>query len=333
MTLSARFICFLIIILTITGCSTHLNAQQTISTTRVKGQRGRFTSPELDQLFGVKGRSYSDLSLKQYDLKHPMRLVKMHPLNHEDERSLLLLLDETGRWVDTLSLGYLENISLNAQLEGNRDAVCTGDFNFQEMHFYIERVFEVTPSRFVPAEKQTRIVSCSLVYEEDRSKKEIAGMQEVFHFDVVPVVSIDPALGLLERMTGTWRLSCGNDLTIFDINSDNSVYLSLDERTYINGELSPDPEDSTVLLIAFQGFYFQSPEYKNEYELELAAMEPTIERNQAIGKVSLLPEKKLWLEWYGLFDIESSEYRFPLAELVFYTENNRERPIVLKRCM
>lgn len=324
------------LLLFLIGFSISANAQNTITTQRVKGQKGCFTSPELDHLFNVNGRMYSYADLKLYNFKnHHVQLVKMHPVNLKDERSMLLLLNEQNQWTDTLSLKYLEDISFFVTLEGNREGICTGEFNFDEMKLYIERIFEVTPeSRLVQVSNNTRITECPPVYEEGITKKEYEAVKEVFSYGIVPAHPGEKTSDKqLNQVIGEWRLTCHNNLTTLDISENNTAYISLDARTYINCDVSPDPDDSTAFLIAFREFSLDLPDLRSDYENSLADIASTIDQGQAIAKISALQDGKLWLEWYGLFDTELSEYRFQLNDLVFYTENNRERPIVLKRCM
>lgn len=316
------------------GFTEMATAQHRISTQRLKGQKGRFTSPELDQLFGVTNKTYSYHNLKQQDLKgFDIQFIQLHSEKQNDEWKLLLLLDESHSWKDSIIINPHEDIAFFATLEGNRNAICIGEFNPEEQQFYIERLYELANLQFNPVSDQTRITYCPYIYDEQLSAKEIKQLSYGFKYSTLyPRTSLFPESEHLNGTEGFWRLNCGSSQTLLDIGTNGDCFISFDQQTYIDCELIPDLTDSTVFWMAFRTFYLPVPEVRNDYENSLAVITETIDRVQAIGKISILSENRLWLEWYGLFDTHISEYRFTLTDFVFYSENNRERPIVVKRC-
>lgn len=337
MTFRSLFLHLFILIGFFFGFAPAVKAQNNITTQRVKGQKDCFTSPELDNLFGVKGKTYAFENLKKYDVKgQHVQLVRMHAETKKEERQLFLLLDETGSWKDTILFKGTENIAFFATLEGNKNAVCIGEFNASENQFYIDHIYELTDSKtFSKVPENRRIVACPMVVSEkakQKPKHSVSSLPYTFStlysrrsYYSITADQSDPE--------GTWKLSCGNSKPVIYINNFGNVAISLDQQMMVDGNLTPDEQDSSAYLISFQG-YLMHPEYEpNAYSDSISATDATIDKSQAIAKITILSENQLWLEWYGLFDTELSEYRFQLSDFIFYTENNRERPIVLKRCM
>lgn len=127
------------------------------------------------------------------------------------------------------------------------------------------------------------------------------------------------------NIDGTWRLTCKNYLTEFDIDKDEGYfYLYSFNSIYINVEIIKNKKNE--FYMKFKGTASQKIYY---YDMKILNVED-ISKSESIGKITLF-KNKLILDWYGLYNKKTKTREF-VNDAVFIIENEGKNPVVFKKC-
>lgn len=131
-----------------------------------------------------------------------------------------------------------------------------------------------------------------------------------------------------EIINAIWRVNCGNTMTLLDI-SNNNAYISLYSinPTYINTTIKKSSANSYTYLLYFNSIESKEIFYDNKENL----LQESISKEKPIAEVQFLDQNNAELNWIGLYNKDSKEYKFK-NDNVFVLENSGKNPIRLIRC-
>ncbi len=130
------------------------------------------------------------------------------------------------------------------------------------------------------------------------------------------------------QFNGTWSVNCNNGLSELTINNEKG-YLSLYSfnSIYINLIVKKSTTDNEFLLK-----FSNTSSQKRFYSDKLNIIDEEISKDQIIGKLKIIEDRKAELSWVGLYNLKLKKLEFTDKDFLLIKENNNKNPIILEKC-
>jgi len=145
-------------------------------------------------------------------------------------------------------------------------------------------------------------------------------------------IKSDPSKAIREEKTypsdleGEWAVNCGNGLTTFSIGKEENIISLYGNSIYINVEVEKLTDGEYILK--FKKIATQ----ENWVEESLKITESDISKDKIIGKFFIKKDRKVELQWIGLYNIKKQKLEFVGNDFLLIKENGGKTPLILEPC-
>lgn len=141
-----------------------------------------FKSKELDKLFNLHNEVY--FLPDTFGLDTDFYYVRPIGIKGNLKDSYILLYDKNDILRDVLPVANKYVYSIDVRLENNKNGICLGTFDEENVFFEIEKIYEVTKEiKLKPLPIETKILDCPI--PADYNTEDNIGMEDYFKYGVL----------------------------------------------------------------------------------------------------------------------------------------------------
>ena len=141
-----------------------------------------FKSKELDMLFNLNNEDY--YLPDTFGLDAEFYYVRPICIKGNLKDNYILLYDKNDILRDVLLVANKYVYSIDVRLENNKNGICLGTFDEENVFFEIEKIYEVTKEiKLKPLSIETKILDCPI--PADYNTEDIVGMEDYFKYGVL----------------------------------------------------------------------------------------------------------------------------------------------------